>query len=74
MKARSRELKPGDKVSWKTSRGSTQGVVKKKLTSPTKIKSHKVAASKENPEYLVESTKSGKPAAHKKSALKKLSR
>ncbi|WP_246450630.1 DUF2945 domain-containing protein [Sphingomonas rhizophila] len=32
---------------------------------------HKVAASKDNPEYLVESDKSGKRAAHKPSALKK---
>ena len=46
--------------------------MKKKLTSPMKIKTHKVAASKENPEFLVESEKSGKPAAHKPSELKKL--
>jgi hypothetical protein len=36
------------------------------------IKSHKVAASKDNPEYLVESEKSGGQAAHKPEALKKL--
>ena len=64
-------LKKGDKVEWETSQGKTEGTVKKKLTAPTKIKSHKVAASKENPEYLVESDKSGKEAAHKPEALKK---
>lgn len=66
-----KELKPGDKVEWKTSQGKTSGKVKKKLTSPTKIKGHEVAASKDNPEYLVETEKSGKEAAHKAAALKK---
>ncbi len=69
----SKELKPGDKVEWKTSQGKTSGVVKKKLTSRTKIKTHVVAASKKNPEYLVESKKSGGVAAHKPGALKKKS-
>lgn len=64
-------LKKGDKVEWETPQGKTSGTVKKKLTSPTKIKEHKVAASKENPEYLVESDKSGKQAAHKAESLKK---
>jgi hypothetical protein len=39
-----------------------------------KIKSHVVAASKKNPEYLVESEKTGAIAAHKPSALKKRAR
>lgn len=64
-------LKPGDKVSWQTSQGRTRGVVKKKLTAPTDIKGHHVAASEDNPEYLVESTRTGAKAAHKPSTLKK---
>lgn len=64
-------LKAGDKVEWQTSQGKTSGTVKKKLTSPTKIKTHKIAASKENPEYLVETEKSKKLAAHQPAALKK---
>jgi hypothetical protein len=64
-------LKKGDRVEWETSQGKTSGVVKKKLTAPTKIKDHQVAASKENPEYLVETEKSKKQAAHKAEALKK---
>ena len=67
----SKELKKGDHVEWETSQGTTKGTVKKKLTAPTDIKGHHVAASKENPEYLVESDKSGKEAAHKPEALKK---
>ena len=65
------KLKKGDKVEWETSQGKTSGTVKKKLTAPTDIKGHHVAASKENPEFLVESEKSGKEAAHKPESLKK---
>ena len=64
-------LKKGDKVEWDTSQGKTEGEVEKKLTSPTEIKHHHVAASKENPEYLVKSDKSGKEAAHKPEELRK---
>ena len=66
-----KNLKKGEKVEWETSQGKTSGTVKKKLTKPTDIKGHHVAASKDNPEYLVESDKSGKEAAHKPNALKK---
>lgn len=66
------EFKKGDQVEWKTSQGKTTGVVKKKLTSPTDIKGHHVAASEDNPEYLVESDKTGKEAAHKPDALEKV--
>jgi hypothetical protein len=65
------DLKKGDKVEWETSQGKTVGAIKKKLTSETQIKGHKVAASKDNPEYLVESDKSGAEAAHKPESLKK---
>jgi hypothetical protein len=41
-------------------------------TTPTKIGTHRVAASRDNPEYVVESDRSGKRAAHKASALKKV--
>lgn len=64
-------LKKGDHVSWDTPQGETEAVVEKKLTEDTKIKSHKVSASKDNPEYLVKSDKSGKEAAHKPDELKK---
>jgi hypothetical protein len=66
------ELKKGDRVEWETSNGTTTGKVKKKLTEPMDIKSHHVNASEENPQYLVESEKTGKEAAHKAESLKKL--
>ena len=64
-------LKPGDKVSWDSSGGSSTGHVVKKQTTPTQIKGHKVAASKDEPQYIVESDKSGAKAAHKAESLKK---
>lgn len=64
-------LKKGDKVEWESSQGTVRGTVEKKLTSPTHIKTHKVAASPENPEYLVRSDKTGAKAAHKPESLKK---
>ena len=67
-----KELKPGDHVEWKYGRGTAQGHVVKKQTTPTKIKGHKVAASEDNPEYIVQSEKSGGKAAHKADAIKKI--
>lgn len=64
-------LKSGDEVAWDSSGGHSVGHVVKKQTTPTKIKGHKVAASKDNPQYIVKSDKSGKQAAHKASELKK---
>jgi hypothetical protein len=64
-----KELKPGDRVQWNTPQGKTTGRVKKKLTSAKKIKGHVAKASKKNPEYLVQSDKSGRQAAHKPGEL-----
>jgi hypothetical protein len=65
-----KQLKAGDRVTWKSHGGTAEGKVVRKLTSATRIKGHKVAASKDNPEYLVE-TEDGKQAAHKAEALSK---
>lgn len=67
-----KELKPGDPVEWDSSGGHSTGKVVRKQTTPTEIKGHKVAASEDNPEYIVRSDKSGKEAAHKPEALKKV--
>jgi plastocyanin len=64
------ELKAGDKVKWKSHGGEAHGKVVKKQTSETQIKGHRVAASKDNPQYIVE-TGDGKRAAHKPGALRK---
>jgi hypothetical protein len=64
------DVKAGDKVSWKSHGGTAEGKVVKKLTKRTSIKGHAVAASKDDPQSLVE-TDEGKKAAHKAEALRK---
>lgn len=66
-----KSFKAGDKVSWDHSQGTSEGRVVRRQTTPTKIKGHKVAASKENPEYIVKSDKTGALAAHKPQELRK---
>jgi hypothetical protein len=66
------EFEPGDKVEWNTPQGKTRGTVKKKLTPRTEVGGQTIAASDEDPRYLVESKKSGKEAAHKPGALEKV--
>lgn len=67
----STEFKQGETVEWNTSQGKTEGTVEKKLTEPMKIKDHHVAASDDNPQYLVKSNSTGAKAAHKPDALTK---
>ncbi|HEX8307827.1 MAG TPA: DUF2945 domain-containing protein [Allosphingosinicella sp.] len=65
-----KDFSKGDKVSWKSHGGEAHGKVVAKQTEPTSIKGHKVAASPENPQFIVE-TEEGKRAAHKAGALRK---
>jgi uncharacterized protein YijF (DUF1287 family) len=64
------DLKPGDAVAWNSHGGEAHGKVVRTITKPMQIKGHKVAASKEEPQLLVE-TDEGKRAAHKPSALRR---
>lgn len=66
------EFKKGDKVEW-DSRGTAVGKVVKKITSDTEAAGRTVRASKDDPQYLVKSDKSGGEAVHKPSALRKKS-
>jgi hypothetical protein len=65
------EFKKGDKVAWKSHGGEAVGKVKKKITSDTKAAGRQVRASKDDPQYLVESEGSGGEAVHKPDALKR---
>lgn len=62
--------KAGDTVTWKSHGGEAHGKVVRKVTSRTHIKGHAVAATKEEPQFIVE-TDEGKRAAHKADALRK---
>jgi hypothetical protein len=64
----------GDHVSWSSEAGRVRGVIKKKLTTATKLEGYIVRASKEEPQYVIESDKTDHVAVHKGSALHKLRR
>ncbi len=66
-----KELKPGDKVHWGASQGEIHGTVEKKVTTETKVKSHVAKATKDDPQYMVKSDKTGAKAVHKPDELKK---
>lgn len=66
------EFEPGDHVAWNAPQGETTGLVEKRLTERTRVQDHEVAASPDDPEYLVVSDKSGSEAAHKPDALRKI--
>lgn len=59
----------GDKVTWKTSQGSTEGVVKQKRVTDFEFKGQTFRPTEDDPYYIVESEKTGSQAAHKQSAL-----
>ena len=63
------EPSKGDHVTWKTHGTETSGVVQEKITSQTEAAGRTVTASKDEPQYLVTSDKSGKQAVHKATAL-----
>ena len=65
------EFKKGDEVEWNSHGSKAKGEVKREITSETEEAGRKVKASKDEPQYLVQSEKSGGTAVHKPSALKK---
>ena len=67
------DFKKGDAVTWKSHGGEANGKVEKKITSDTEAGGRKVKASKDDPQYLVKSEKSGGEAVHKPGALEKKS-
>jgi hypothetical protein len=67
-----KKLHKGDRVSWKSHGSKIRGVVRKKITTSTSAGGRKVKASKEDPQYLVESSQTGATAVHKPKSLKKL--
>jgi Hypervirulence associated proteins TUDOR domain len=66
------EFKQGDKVKWKSHGGEAVGHIERKITTDTEAGGRKVKASKDEPQYLVKSEKSGGEAVHKPEALKRI--
>jgi hypothetical protein len=63
------DLRKGDHVTWSSHGNEVPGTVQKKITSETEAGGRTVKASKDDPQYLVESDKTGKEAVHRPSAL-----
>ncbi|MEU7038226.1 DUF2945 domain-containing protein [Streptomyces sp. NPDC046237] len=65
------DLHKGDEVSWKSHGQNVTGKVKKKITDRTRAAGRTVDAAKDDPQYEVESDKTGRTAVHKPDALHK---
>ena len=63
------DLATGDHVRWKSHGGTAEGTVQRKITSDTEASGRTVRASEDDPQYEVESEKSGRTAVHKPGAL-----
>ncbi|WP_405625275.1 DUF2945 domain-containing protein [Streptomyces sp. NBC_00016] len=61
----------GDKVSWKSHGQNVTGKVKRKITDRTEAAGRTVDASREEPQYEVESDRTGRSAVHRPGALRK---
>jgi hypothetical protein len=67
------EFRVGDRVEWDSHGSKAVGTVERKITSDTEAAGRTVRASKDEPQYLVRSEKSGGEAVHKPDALRKRS-
>lgn len=65
-------LKKGDHVKWRFQNGETHGIITKIYTKDFVFMGRQRRASETEPQYEVMSEKTGKTAAHKASALKKI--
>jgi hypothetical protein len=65
-------FKIGDHVSWNSEAGRVSGIIRRKINAPMEFKGYTVHASREEPQYLIESDATDHLAMHKGSALRKL--
>ena len=62
----------GDRVEWNFRGHTVTGRVRKRLVERTEVSGQVVAASKDDPRYLVRSDKSGRETARRPEALRRL--
>jgi hypothetical protein len=65
------DFSKGDRVTWSSHGGTAEGEVIRRITEDTEAAGRQVRASKDDPQFLVRSDKSGGEAVHKPGALKK---
>lgn len=63
------DFRKGDRVTWRSHGSTAVGRIKRKITDRTRAAGRTVDASPEDPQYEVESEKSGGTAVHKPEAL-----
>jgi len=69
--AKDEKIGNGDHVSWNTYGKTVTGKVTRKITERTEVAGRTVDASKDEPQYEVESDTSGRRAVHKPESLRK---
>jgi hypothetical protein len=62
-------MRRGDKVRWHSHGQTVTGTVRRKITRRTRAAGRTVAASPDEPQYVVRSDKTGREAVHKPDAL-----
>ncbi len=67
--AKHAKITKGDRVSWRSHGSTAIGTVKRKLVRRGRAAGRTVDASPQEPQYLVESEKSGRTAVHTAQAL-----
>ena len=65
----SKMFKVGDHVTWNSEAGRVSGVIARKITSNTRFKGYVQHASKDEPQYIINSDKTDHVAIHKGTAL-----
>jgi hypothetical protein len=65
------QFKRGDRVEWSFRGRTVTGKVRRRLTARTEVAGRVVAASNDDPRYLVRSDRSGKETTRRPSALRR---
>jgi hypothetical protein len=67
-----KDFKRGDRVEWNFRGTNVVGTVRRRLTSRTVVNNRLVAASKDDPRYVVRSERTGKETTRRGRALRRL--
>jgi hypothetical protein len=73
MTAMPKTFKIGDHLRWNSEAGRVRGVIIKKITSDMKFKGYVHHASREEPQYIINSDKTEHAAIHKGTVLRQVS-
>ena len=63
------KISKGDQVEWQSGSGKTSGTVQEKVTAQKEVEGNNVAASSDDPRYLVKNDSTGNVTGHKPESL-----